>query len=206
MIWYNGNVAYDKVPVANIKVTTLFGLLQYRYIYRDDPGSGLFFLGIKLKKNNDLINAIIKDRESNDDSGMTEDNQEEPDIKHNISLRKKLKDIKTFIADRENRTAIASVFNVIIKLIRHVFPRKIQGRIVYGLDDPYLTAKILEFFALLYSFMGDALTVIPLWDELKLECDLSFTGRISIIYTIFQFCRLRLNRNCMRLWRKYHGK
>ncbi|MDO4938528.1 MAG: hypothetical protein Q4E54_01035 [Lachnospiraceae bacterium] len=194
MIWYNGNINYKDNLDAEAEASAIFGLLKYRYIYGSEEQSGLFLFGRKIKTQEDCVDSFKDKEDSDTDTGSAENTSD------------KLSKLFSFISDDENRDAIDDVKNIVFKLLRHVFPREIEGEIHFGLDDPYLTGKVLEFFALLYAMNGDRLKVYPYWDEKKLECGLKLSGRVLVMYSLFIVCRLILNKNFKKLWRKYNGK
>lgn len=198
MIWYNVNTSYNESLSAEAEASAILGLLRYRYFHGDEENSGLYLAGFKIRTH----------RQTAEDSDDNEpaDKSKEPVKTSFETVKERIKKTLSFIADEKNRQVIRSVRNVLLKVLKHVFPRDISGSIVFGLDDPYLTGKILELFAILHAGTGDMLKVIPLWDEKKIQWNLEFSGRISIIYMLFQICRLRFNRDLVNLWRDYHDK
>lgn len=198
MIWYNVNTSYNDSLSAEAEASAILGLLRYRYFYGDEDKSGLFLAGIKIRSNR----QITEDSENNE----SEDKSVEPGKTSFETVKERIKRIFSFFTDAKNLQVIKSVKNVILKVLKHVFPREIFGRIVFGFDDPYLTGKLLELFAILHAGTGDMLEVIPLWEEKKIQWNLEFSGRISVIYMLFQICRLRFNRDFVNLWRDYHDK
>lgn len=193
MIWYNGYINYNEDLDSVVEATMLLGLLKFKFYSNSEDKSGLFLYGFKIKtleqlRDSDAVDDMPSDSES--DSSVTN----------------KIVSFLNFITEENNRDAINSIKKVIVKLIRHVFPKKTEGEIEFGLDDPYLTGKVLEYFVFLYALTGDKLKVYPLWDEAVFRCKLSFGGRIIVIYTLFNICRLILNKNFRNLWRKYNGR
>lgn len=202
---YNGKASYIDGPYADVRVSAVLGLLQYRYIYENEDKSGLFLAGIKIRHHKEVITDLKSDDSKTDDPDNTDDNDQDVGEEKNTSLSEKITKFTEFISDEDNLKVLRSVKDVLFRLIKHIFPKKLTGNITFGLNDPYLTGKVLEIFALFYAAVGNDLEVHPVWDDIVIEGELAFSGRVSIIYMLFQICRLGFNKECMKVWRKYHG-
>ncbi|MCR5431194.1 MAG: DUF2953 domain-containing protein [Lachnospiraceae bacterium] len=66
------------------------------------------------------------------------------------------------------------------KIIRHILPRKLVGKIKFGTGDPCSTGKLLGAAALLYPIYGEHISVEPVFEDKILEFDLYMRGRIRI--------------------------
>ncbi len=193
MIWYNGSVNYIKGLDSVMEASMLFGLLKLKYCSNSEDKSGLYFCGFKIKKLEELHGSASDDNLSTTDES-------------NSGIVDKIVSFLKLITDENNRDAINSIKQTFFKLIKHVFPKRLEGEVEYGLDDPYLTGKVLEIFTFVYALTGDRLKVYPKWDEAIFRCKLDFSGRVIIIYTLFVICKLFLNKNFRELWRKYNGR
>lgn len=200
MIRYIGKASYKDSLNADVRASALLGLLQYRYIYEDEDSSGLFLAGFRIKRHSEIAR-----KQAEEDPDNRYGNDPDPEEEKGTSLIEKLRKFAGFVSDEDNLKVLRSVKNVLIKLVKHIFPRKITGNITFGLNDPYLTGKVLEIFAIIYAAAGNDLEVHPMWDETIIEGKITFCGHASVIYMLFQICRLRFNRECMKVWRKYHG-
>jgi hypothetical protein len=107
--------------------------------------------------------------------------------------------IKAFLDNEDNRKTLRLLKRQCIRLIRHVFPRKLRGRIRFGFDDPYTTGQILTWISPFYGLYADKLELIPVFEEQALEGELSMKGRVRIGTVIVIVVRVFLNRNFRRL-------
>lgn len=67
---------------------------------------------------------------------------------------------------------------VIIKILRHVLPRKLRGHIRFGFDDPAVTGIVTGMAAMLYPRYGDTFSLEPDFQERCFEADCQGKGRI----------------------------
>ena len=58
--------------------------------------------------------------------------------------QEKVEQVRTFLNDQENRKTIGLLWRQVKKLLRHVLPRKISGRVRFGFDDPAAAAEQTE--------------------------------------------------------------
>lgn len=80
--------------------------------------------------------------------------------------------------------AYSSVKKKLFKILNHVLPKKIKGRLVFGFDDPSMTGKILGIFCAVYPIIPAELDVTPDFTQARFECDLLIKGRIFLIYLL----------------------
>jgi hypothetical protein len=107
--------------------------------------------------------------------------------------------IKAFLDNEDNRKTLRLLKRQCIRLIRHVFPRKLRGRIRFGFNDPYTTGQILTWISPFYGLYADKLELIPVFEEQTLEGELSMKGRVRIGTVIVIVVRVFLNRNFRKL-------
>ena len=89
-------------------------------------------------------------------------------------------------------------------LIHHILPRKITGRIHFGFEDPSKTGKTLAYFSMLYPFTKENLVIEPEFEteELILEGDIAFRGRIRLGYLVYVALSVVLNKNIRRQYKR----
>ncbi len=68
------------------------------------------------------------------------------------------------------------------KLLIHMLPGKIQGRIKFGTDDPCLTGEILGAAGIFYPLYGKNFSIEPCFDQTVLEGTVSLRGRMYGIH------------------------
>lgn len=110
----------------------------------------------------------------------------------------KIKDIHYIITNDDNKCIFAKMLEKIKKLIDHVLPRKIEGYFKFGFDDPSVTGQVLEVFAIFYPLYKDDFKIIPMFYDEIIEADISFKGRLRLIYAAYIGLILWLNKKKIR--------
>jgi hypothetical protein len=114
--------------------------------------------------------------------------------------------ITAFLQNEDNQKTIKLLKRQAIRLIRHVFPRRLRGRVRFGFDDPYTTGQILTWISPFYGLYADKLELIPVFEEKALEGEVSLKGRIRLGTVIFLAVRVLFDRNFRRLLRKLRSR
>ena len=110
----------------------------------------------------------------------------------------KIKDIHYIITNDDNKCIFAKMLEKIKKLIDHVLPKKIEGYFKFGFDDPSVTGQVLEIFAIFYQLYKDDFKIIPMFYDEIIEADISFKGRLRLIYAAYIGLILWLNKKKIR--------
>ena len=110
----------------------------------------------------------------------------------------KIKDIHYIITNDDNKYIFAKMLEKIKKLIDHVLPKKSEGYFKFGFDDPSVTGQVLEIFAIFYPLYKDNFKIIPMFYDEIIEADISFKGRLRLIYAAYIGLILWLNKKKIR--------
>ena len=121
--------------------------------------------------------------------------------KKKISLEKTWNSISMFWHDEQNQKAFRLVWKRAKKLVRYVFPRKLQGRIHFGFDDPYDTGQVLTAVSPFYSLYARTLTLEPDFTGTALDGELHLKGGIALWYPLWTVARLFISKDFRRLLR-----
>lgn len=121
--------------------------------------------------------------------------------KKKISLEKTWNAISMFWHDEQNQKAFRLIWKRTKKLVRYVRPRKLQGRIHFGFDDPYDTGQVLTAVSPFYGLYARTLTLEPDFTGTALEGELHFKGRIAVWYPLWTAARLFISKDFRRLLR-----
>ena len=119
--------------------------------------------------------------------------------KKKISLEKTWNSILAFWHDEQNQKAFRLIWKRTKKLVRYVLPRKLQGRIHFGFDDPYDTGQVLTAVSPFYGLYARTLTLEPDFTGTALDGELHFKGRIAIWYPLWTAARLFISKDFRRL-------
>lgn len=95
-------------------------------------------------------------------------------LKHKIGL------ISDFIKDEVNREGFQFTYASIKQLMKHILPKKLESRVVFGTGDPCTTGQILAVLGVFYGFYGDKVQIIPDFEHAGVEGKHYARGRIRL--------------------------
>ena len=89
-----------------------------------------------------------------------------------------------FINKDSTKTSLSSVKIHLLKLWKHIRPRKVSGLITFGFDDPYQTGQVLGLLALFIPVYKNNIKIRPDFNESRFEGNISGSGRIILGYLL----------------------
>jgi hypothetical protein len=104
-----------------------------------------------------------------------------------------------FLKDEINRQGFGAIGLSLRRMMRHMAPKKLKGKIVFGTGDPCTTGQTLGVLGVLYSIYGDRIEIIPDFEEKRLEGSLMAGGRIRLITVLIIVIKLILDRRFKQL-------
>lgn len=114
--------------------------------------------------------------------------------------------LRAFLEDEGNQEAFRLLFRKFKKILRHILPRRLQGFLRFGFDDPYMTGKVLTYISPFYSIYGDKIAVEPVFDRNVFEGNLHVKGKIRLAVLLWSVLCLFLNKNFRKLYHAIRGK
>ncbi len=114
----------------------------------------------------------------------------------------KIRWLKEFLQDERTWQAFRDLKAEIIKLFKHVKPRKIKGYLHFGFDNPCITGKLYGFICMFYGTLPKAFLVKADFEHKVLDGDLLIKGRIHIYYLLILALRLYRNDNLRQIMEK----
>lgn len=90
----------------------------------------------------------------------------------------------------------------IIRIARHVLPRRLKGNLRFGFDDPATTGMLTGIAAIFYPKYQNQFRLEPDFQESCFEADCEGKGRIHLGFFLFLVIHLLLNpdvRKCIKL-------
>lgn len=88
------------------------------------------------------------------------------------------------LVSKETKHMIDVAKELLIRLLKHVRPRKIKSNLHFGFSQPHLTGQALGYIALGCKFFGlnpEKLNITPDFDNKILEGNIKMKGRVSIV-------------------------
>lgn len=113
-------------------------------------------------------------------------------------LTEKWEEVRAVLEDPANQKSARLLAAQLKKLFRHVLPRRGEGDLTFGLEDPYWMGKLLSLAAVLYPFTHHVLTLHPVFDQNILEGEVHVRGRLRPGVMLFFMARLLLDSNIRR--------
>ena len=120
-------------------------------------------------------------------------------------LNEKRKRLMEFLRKEENKRVFRLLKRQLVRFLRHVLPQKLSGKLRFGLGDPYLTGQVLTVVSPFYGFYGRNFALTPVFDaeELVLEGEGKFRGRIRIGTLLWIGLRILIDKDARRLWKTW---
>lgn len=106
--------------------------------------------------------------------------------------------ISDFLADETHKNAFLKLKNEAFHLLKKLKPKKIQGEITFGFEDPSLTGRILAWISMIYPWIGEHTDITPDFEHRTLSGDLSIRGRLYVITPVVTAIRLILSKAVRR--------
>ncbi|MDO4621669.1 MAG: hypothetical protein Q4B22_01830 [Eubacteriales bacterium] len=97
------------------------------------------------------------------------------------------------------------IFRVLGRMLKHILPRKTEGWLLFGFEDPALTGELLGYMyaANLLMPKGWKVREEAVFDKQEIACDLMIRGHVFLGYLLLQILGLLLNRDTFRLIRLF---
>lgn len=116
-----------------------------------------------------------------------------------ISIKHKGTLIFDFIKDDINKEGFRYTYKSLIKLLKHILPRKLKSKLVFGTGDPCSTGQALGVFSILYSIYGDKLQITPDFENKVFKGNHYAKGRIRIWTILIISIKLLLDKRFKEL-------
>lgn len=102
---------------------------------------------------------------------------------------------EAFIKDEVHRAAFGKVKSTAFRFLKTWMPRKAEGYLEYGFDDPYYTGKLLSYLALFYPFFGKWLRIVPDFEKTALKGHVYVKGHLRMCHLAAAAIRLVADKN-----------
>ena len=114
---------------------------------------------------------------------------------------------KEFLDHPRTRDALSFLWKNAKKLIYHVLPTRITGKITFGNEDPAVTGMVLAVLGMTIPFHKNKIEVAPLFDdENVLEGEILLKGRIYGIVVLKTAAELYFNKNIKYVIHRWRHK
>ncbi len=94
-------------------------------------------------------------------------------------------EIETFFKRKSTKYTLEVLKKAIFNILNHIRPRKLNGRVEFGFDDPATTGYALAALGAFYGLYCDNLEVTPDFSGKTIDADVTVSGRIVLGYLVF---------------------
>lgn len=106
---------------------------------------------------------------------------------------------KEFFLGEKNRAGFLHVLHNLKKMICHILPTKLLGKVEFGVEDPYVMGQILTVLGIFYPVYQDKFTVLPEFDNPGFKGEASFRGHIIPGYLLLRMLVALCNWDVIRI-------
>lgn len=91
-------------------------------------------------------------------------------------------DIDTYFKRKTTKKSFELIINTVVKLLKHIAPRKITGNLELGLADPATTGYVTAAMSIFCTFTEDAFEFTPVFDDEVINGKVKLKGHILLGY------------------------
>lgn len=129
-------------------------------------------------------------------------------ITHNIKNSKnKADEVKKVLHSETTKRAWKHGKKLIVKVLKHISPRKVQGRIYFGFEEPHITGEVLGMIAMIFGILGINLkhfVVEPDFENKVIDAKLKIKGHIFAGVVGIYALRFYFNKEIHYMIKKYN--
>ncbi|MDO4446625.1 MAG: DUF2953 domain-containing protein [Lachnospiraceae bacterium] len=103
---------------------------------------------------------------------------------------------RQFFEHPRTKEAVSLVLDRSKKLMHHIFPKKIKGKVTFGSEDPSITGTVLAVLGMTMPFHKNRVEIVPVFDNQNiLEGNIKIKGRIYGFVPVKMLAELYFNKN-----------
>lgn len=118
----------------------------------------------------------------------------------------KIKHLKELWNQDSTKEVVLLLKKNIIKCLKHIFPKKIRGMILFGFDDPCTTGQVLAGVSMFYPLYYKSLQVIPDFSKNVFEGHVLCKGRVYGFFVLKTFLSIYFDKNMQSLIQRIQNK
>ncbi|MEG2513004.1 MAG: DUF2953 domain-containing protein [Acetivibrio sp.] len=104
-----------------------------------------------------------------------------------------------FFKEPENKEGFERIGKSLKKILKHLAPDILKGKIEFGMEDPCTTGEILGIAAVFYAFYGEHFQIIPNFEEACIKGEVFIKGRVRVFTLLWICIKLLLDNDFKRL-------
>ena len=121
------------------------------------------------------------------------------------TVKEQIEDIKKQLSEETNKNAVLHIFRELKWLARHIFPRKVDGSLSFGMADPSQTGQVLGMLSTLPFWARYRVGIEPDFetDVFYLKGQLEIKGHIRACHFLLSALRLLRDKNINKLMMRF---
>lgn len=128
------------------------------------------------------------------------------------NIKQKIKKInkkKNYILDMKDDPRVISGVNYgkdkLFLIIKRCLPKKLKGRVAFGMDDPATTGYITGAASMFFPIWGPHFDFEPDFENKKIEADVDLKGRIILALLVIPAVKVWFNKDIKYIRKKIRG-
>lgn len=121
-------------------------------------------------------------------------------------LKEKVCEIKKFITDNKTKEAYRFTKKYVSSLLKHIFPKKIQGKVNFGCKEPDETGKMLGYIAMICSTFHvnmKNIAIIPDFENKVLNGNIKLKGHFTLGIVLYYCLRVYFKKEVNEIIKKF---
>lgn len=119
-------------------------------------------------------------------------------IKNAIAMiRKRIRQagwLKALWQDDNTQALVCILKDNVLHLWRKCKPKKLEAKICFGTEQPDTTGEILALLAIFYAYYGSSVTIIPDFEQARLEGWIRMKGHISVFTVLVILVKIYMSK------------
>lgn len=111
------------------------------------------------------------------------------------SLCDKIKYWINFLKEETTKEAMSLVKEQLIRVLKHILPKKLKGNVIFGFDDPAVTGQVLGGICAFYPLYHKQINISPDFTQNILLGDIDMKGRIYVVFLIKTALKVYFDKN-----------
>ena len=146
----------------------------------------------------DISKDTDSDTETDEDNKESSDETEKSDT-GKVSIASKIKRLKDLTNKKSFKVAFSLCKDELIKLLKHVLPRKWEITGYVGFDDPYKTGEMLAFLGSIYGLIYRHVDIKGNFNSEEKDVKINFKGRITLFTVLMIGIKIYFNKNIRKV-------
>ena len=115
-----------------------------------------------------------------------------------------IKNVYAFLKREDNKAGFSKMFQLFKRILKHLRPAKLKGRLRFGTGDPCSTGQALGILAVFYSYYGESVKIIPDFEDKIIEAQILAKGRIRMGTLLIIIIKLILDKDFKTVYHNFN--